>query len=92
MTILDTREVPQTAPQTDGSDLEHEVCCLDDETMMCGLIITEGEVGHLEPTCVVCVQLADRRDYYADLFGEDPQQPGAAPCRVCPKRKRGEST
>lgn len=83
MTILDVREQPQTAPQ--GSDeLEHIVCCVDDDTTMCGLTIG-GEVGDKEPTCVVCADLLDRREYYADLLNEDPQEPGDKPCRVCPK-------
>jgi hypothetical protein len=93
MTLLDTREQPQTVPQDGGDDLEHVVCCIDDNTTMCGLTI-EGDVNEVdefddsESWCLVCTDLAKQQEYYADLFGEDPQLPGDVPCRVCPKRRR----
>lgn len=93
MTLLDIRELPQTAPSGIGSDITHEACCLDEEKTsarmsMRGLNLPDGVLDADTPDCVVCQSLLEQWAHYADVHGEDPHRPGDAPCRLCPRLPR----
>lgn len=99
MTVLDTREAPETAPGSGGADITHEVCCLDEgktvDTLgagalgMCGLDLTGAQYDAGETTCVVCAELIERWAHYAQVHDErHPLHAGGVPCRVCPRLRR----
>ena len=88
MTILDTREQPQTQPSHGADDITHEVCCLDEDKpdgriSMCGVDLADAEL-----TCVVCNDLLEGWNRWAGRQEEVDPYAGDAPCSVCPKRRR----
>lgn len=82
-------QIPETAPSRAGNaaDLNHEICCVDQDLAMCGTDITGADWTALDPlTCVVCADLLEQWAQHADRFGDDLEKPGARSCRFCPKR------
>lgn len=91
MSLTAVQELPQADPHAAVDDISHEVCCTDEQKVadrisMCGLPISGKNCNSGPPSCTVCFDLTEQWALDADRYGEDPQLPGDAPCRCCPRR------
>ena len=81
---VETLTGSDTDTEATVSDLDHFVCCNDENIALCGVDASEIPWGHFGDPCETCVRLMRADDEWIEEHGD-----GSDPCPHCPRNVLG---